>query len=51
MGSWVTLKVEVNAAEETHANTQIGYCIEALKALPYVITVFDEDYDYEDDRV
>lgn len=51
MGSWVTLKVEVSASDERHANTQIGYCIEALNALPYVEVVNDEDYDYEDARV
>lgn len=51
MGSWVTLKVEVNASEQPHVNTQVGYCIEALQALGFVETIFDEDYDVEDERV
>ena len=50
MSSWVTLKVEVNAAEQPHVNTQVSYCIEALNALPFVETILDSDYDIEDER-
>lgn len=50
MGSWVILKVEVNAAEQPHVNTQVGYCIEALKSLGFVETVFDSDYEIEEER-
>lgn len=53
MGSWMTIEVEVNAADRRHADTQFGYVVEAVERLPFVENAWpkDDDYDYEDERV